>query len=143
MTSGTEIIKCKAAIQKVLSNIGKTNGTAPPTSRSSNKFPILYDFFVADTLRSATKKRYEAAKAQVCEVFGVDPETLEDGHNKIEGSTEHLDLLVKKASGSRTIDPTMLKNELTKRYGADTAATIIDASSKDKKGAVTISAVMK
>jgi hypothetical protein len=140
--TGSEIIQCKAAIQKTLSKIGKSNGTAPPSSRR-NIFPALYEFFVADTLRSAINKRYDAAKAAIIDQQGLNLDAFPESSQAIEASTEHLDLLIKKAAGSSTIDRTMLKNELTKRYGADTAEAIIEASSKPKKGAVTISAVMK
>jgi hypothetical protein len=142
MTTGTEIIKCKAAIQKALSKIGTTNGTAPPSSRR-NIFPTLYEFFVADTMRSNINKRYDVAKAQLIEVTGLNLDELEDSSSQISASTEHLDLLCKKAAGSSTIDKTMLRNELTKRYGVNTADQIIEASSKPRKGAVTLSAVMK
>jgi hypothetical protein len=142
MTTGTEIIKAKAAIQKALSNIGKTNGTSPPASRR-NIFPVLYDFFVADTLRSAINKRYEEAKLRLIEQQGLDLDAFPESHQSIEATSEHLDLLVKKNAGSYTIDKTMLSNELTKRYGADAAQDIISASVKPKRGAVTISAVMK
>lgn len=140
--TGTEIIQCKAGIQKALSKIGKTNGTAPPSSRR-NIFPTLYDFFVADTLRSAINKRYDDAKARLIEQQQLDLEAFPESTQSIEASTEHLDLLVKKNAGSKIIDKTMLRNELSKRYGTDVADEIIEASSKDKKGAVTISAVMK
>lgn len=142
MSSGTEIIKVKAAIQKALSKIGSSNGTAPPPSRR-NIFPTLYEFFVADTMRSAVNKRYDMAKAAIIEVADLKLDTFPESHQAIEASTEHLDLLVKKASGALTIDKTALRNELSKRYGADTAEEIIQLSSKERKGAVTLSAVMK
>jgi hypothetical protein len=142
MTSGTEIIQCKAAIQKTLSKIGKTNGTAPPPSRR-NIFPALYEFFVADTLRSAINKRYDAAKASIIEQQQLALDDFPESTQSIEASTEHLDLLVKKAAGSSTIDKTALRNELSKRFGTNVADEIIEKSSKPKRGAVTISAVMK
>jgi hypothetical protein len=94
-------------------------------------------------MRSAINKRYDVAKATLVEQQQLDLENYPESNQSIEASTEYLDLLVKKAAGSSTIDKTALKNELTKRYGANTAEEIITASSKPRKGAVTLSAVMK
>jgi hypothetical protein len=137
-----DVLKLKAAIQKALSNIGKTNGTSPLPSRR-NISPAMHEFFVADTLRSAISKRYDEAKEAIIEQTGLDVANFPESSQAIQASTEHFDLLVKKNASSTTIDKTMLKNALTKRYGADTALLIMEEASKPRAGATTISAIIK
>lgn len=137
-----DTLKLKAAVQKSLSNIGKTNGTSPLPSRR-NIAPDLHEFFVADTLRSAIKKRYEAAKERIIEVAGIELENFPESTQSIEASDEHFDLLVKKNASSTQINKTKLKNELTRRYGEKVAAEIIKAASDPRAGATTISAIIK
>jgi hypothetical protein len=137
-----DTLKLKAAIQKALSNIGKTNGTSPLPSRR-NISPALHEFFVAETLRSAVNKRYDEAKKTIIEQAGIDLPNLEESTQTIAAGNEHFDLLVKKNAGSTTIDKTMLKNSLSKRYGDIIANAIIEEASKPKAGAVTITPVIK
>lgn len=137
-----EMLLLKSAIMKALGKIGTSNGTSPLPSRR-NISPALHEFFVADTLRSAVNKRYDAAKEAVIEQAGIDIPNIEESSQHIAASNEHIDLLVKKAASSTTIDKTMLKNELTRRFGGDVANEIIKAASKPRAGATTISPVIK
>jgi hypothetical protein len=147
-----DILHIKAAIQKTFSNIGKTNGSKPPES-TSNTFGIAYELFVADALRSAANKRYEEAKIEAAKagVLGDKVEvvkkevkfTLPEGSNLTLYSSEHFDITAKVANGSTMLDATALGNELVKKLGPVEALKIIEAASKPRKGATTVSTSMK
>lgn len=137
MTDIPVMIARKASIQKSLAAIGVKNGSAPPES-GSNTFGIAYEFFVADQLRSACTKRYDAAKAAALSagVLG-DEKDYREGDTVTAFDNEHLSISVKKASGSYTLDKTQLRNELSKAGLTEMKINgIMDNASKPKKGAV-------
>lgn len=136
----SDILHRRAAINKSFSAIGVKNGSAPPDSKL-NTFAPLYEFFVADALRSMANKRYDAAKENLASV--VDLNKIKEGAQVRLVATEHFDIDARQNVATTTLDRTMLKNELTKRYGSKVADDIITKSSKPKKGAVTISCTMK
>lgn len=137
-------IELKAAIQKSLSRIGKSNGSAPPES-SSNTFGPAYELFVASEIRSAANKRYEKAKEAAFAAGVIDEEACVEGAEIATHNNEYFDVTMKKASASSTLDKTMLRNHLMKEFNLDdkTADQVIAKSSKPKKGAVTIGFTLK
>jgi hypothetical protein len=138
-----EIIHRKAAIQKSFSNIGKKNGSAP-LEHTDNRFGIAYELFCASELRSAANKRYDMAKAVAKDAGIVDEEKCVEGSEITTYNNKYFDVTMKQASASTTLDRTLLKNNLMKLGQSETLAQeIINASSKPRKGAVTIGFALK
>jgi hypothetical protein len=138
-----EIIHKKAAIQKALSAIGVKNGSSPP-EHSDNRFGLAYELFVASELRSAANKRYDAAKAKAADAGVIDEEKTVEGNEVSTYVSKYFDVTMKKAASSVTLDKTMLRNHLNRMGIEDREIdTIIAASSKPRKGAVTIGFTLK
>ena len=139
-----QIIHLKAAIQKQLSNIGKKNGSAPPES-SSNTFRTAYELFVANELRSAATKRYDAAKAAAFEAGVIDEDKLIEGSEVATHCNEFFDVTMKQAASSSSVDKVKLKSQLMLQFNLDEkkAADVIAKASKPRKGAVTIGFTLK
>lgn len=139
-----KILEIKASIVKTFNNIGKKNGSAPPES-GSNTFPVAFEFFVADNLRSIANKRYDVAKAAALAV-GVlgDPETYVEGTITNIYEADLFDIAAKKASGTTMLDKTQLANNLAKKgWKADEIQELVDDSSKPRKGATTYEMILK
>ena len=137
-------IELKVAIQKALSNIGKKNGTAPLPS-SSNSYATAHELFVASELRSAANKRYEKAKEAAASSGVIDETECVSGATITTHTNDYFDVQMKKASDSTTLDKTQLSNNLKKMHNlTDTQVEkLIAASSKPRKGAVTIEFALK
>lgn len=141
-----KMIDIKVAIQKAFQKIGKSNGHAPPDPPpASNTFPIAYEFFVADNLRSLANKRYEAAKeaAQKAGVLGDEAE-YQEGSTITTFNSDLFDVAAKKARGSRTLDKTELSNYLNRKgWKQAEIDELLVKGSKPRKGAVTFEVVLK
>lgn len=140
-----DILHRKADIQKAFNRIGKANGSAPPLDSGLNNFPIAYELFVANELRSAANKRYDVAKKQADEAGVIDEAETVEGAEIATFRSKYFDVTMKRASASTTLDKTMLKNVLMRelKLNEDRAQAIIDSASKPRKGAVTIGFTLK
>lgn len=141
-----KMIDIKVAIQKAFQKIGKSNGHAPPDPPpASNTFPIAYEFFVADNLRSLANKRYEAAKtaARSAGVLGEE-EAYVEGSTVTTFESELFDVAAKKASSTTMLDKTVMSNQLARKgWTPADIEKFIAESSKPRKGAVTFEVVLK
>lgn len=138
-----EIIDKKVAIQKSLAAIGHTNGSAAPEG-SSNTLPIAYELFVASELRGAANKRYEIAKQKAAEAGIIDEEKTVEGAEIATWKSKLFDVTMKRSASSQSLDKTMLRNNLLKSGISESKVDqLIAASSKPRKGAVTIGFTLK
>jgi hypothetical protein len=140
-----EMILKKGAVQKAFSNIGKTNGSKPPEGDPNNSFSVAYELFVSKELKSAAEKRYEMAKSAAKLQGVIDEDKISEGCEVTTFISSFFDVSLKQNAGSRTLDKTMLKNNLMKNLNMSegVAEAFIDAASKPKKGAVNINISLK
>lgn len=139
-----EMLHKKAAIQKAFSKIGKSNGSAPPES-DKNTFGVAYELFVSKDLKSQAEKRYEAAKQAAIDAGVIDMEKTVEGAEVITFDSDMFDVSLKQSAGSMSLDKTMLGNVLKRQCNLNEAQvkSIIEASSKPRKGAVNINISLK
>ena len=137
----TELADKKSKIAKAFENIGRTNGTAQPQS-DSNQFALAYEFFVADQLESAAKKRKETAKKACVEADLWDMKKV-PGVTEELWSNEFVSIIAKTNNAAEKIDNDLLRNELMKKLGTDEAAKLLKKCMKSATPATTISFVVK
>lgn len=133
----TELSAIKIKVSSAFDKIGKTNGTANPDP-ISNLAPIAHELFIAYTLSSMAEKRKELAKV-AAQNAGIVLEDPVPDTTKTTYENDHMLVIAKTNKASQSLDATMLKNELTKRFGETVATEIIAKSQKPKKAATTYS----
>jgi hypothetical protein len=137
----TELADKKSKIAKAFDNIGKSNGTVAPHT-DSNQFAVAYEYFVADQLESAAKKRKEQAKKAAAEA-GILEFKKTPGTTEMCWENELLAITAKTNNAAEKLDADLLRNELMKKLGTDEAAKLLKKCTKSATPATTISFVVK
>lgn len=132
----TEIAVRYSKILKAFAGIGVVNGTARPPS-DSNTFHMIWEYYVASRLESVARKRATLAK-EACMSAGLlgDRDALVTGMLTTVYQGPYMNVTAKKSNAAEGLDRVLLNNELTKRYGADVAKTIIAKAIKPRAPAV-------
>lgn len=128
----------KLHINNSLSKLGTTKDakSSPPEGASSdNRFPIAWEYFVADLLCSlATKRKDVAKKAAVEAGILVKPDP---GETVTIYNSGGLQLIAKTKQASITLDRAALSAELIKELGADKTQRILKKAEKHNTAATT------
>lgn len=124
----------KIEIARYLNELGKT--VLPPGDSQDPFDALLHELDIAQTITSIGEKRKEAAKDAVTAAFSdaeraqidkliADTKTLNVGSttNIIDAKNNGLDVQTK--NGASFLNQTKLKNELSKRFGAQVADQLI------------------
>lgn len=131
--------KRESAIVRAFSDIGKSGKTAfEPVSSGDNRTGLVDELHVSYMLYALADKRREQAKADAL-AAGVlgDFDKLSVGSHLVFNADGYA-VTVKRNNASETLDKTLLRAELVKRYGIDAAEEIIKAASKERKGQTTV-----
>ena len=135
------VLKSKALLN--FQKIGTSNGTAPPPS-PDNRAAIAHEFFVADFLASASKKRRELAIEAAIEA-GVLPEkgVHKAGTTAQTYDNAYLACSVTVKQPAKTLDKVKLSSELSKLVGADQAKALLEKCEKENAPATSYVVAVK
>lgn len=131
----TVLANIKSKIATAFEKIGRTNGTAQPTTED-NTFALAYEYYCADQLAAMAAKRKEQAKA-ACEQAGLLEHAAIIGSTEVTYDSDFLTISARTATPTTGVDKTVLQNELVKALGAEKAQKVMKAVIKTNKPAVT------
>lgn len=136
----SDLLKRKSAAMNAFTKIGRTNGSSPPES-TTNNFAEAYEFAIAASLRSAANARYDAAKEAAIMAGVFKAEYTPGKHNAF--NKDGVIVIASRNKDGETLDSGKLKNELTKKLGADKAEALLSLCMKPKKGALSFEVILE
>jgi len=135
----TDFLEIEKKVNRLFSNIGRTNGTACDQTED-NREPLAYELFIADKLRKMAERRYEAAKADAMAAGLMgELDTFEPGaYTTFVGA--QLTVAVRRNNPSQSVDKHLIIKALEKRkVDPLEVLEIMEEGSKERKGATTVS----
>lgn len=147
-----DVLHRKAELQNTLMhlatnksiNVTVNDGTAHIDAGQKNTADIAARFLIAEQMRSFANKNYDVVKKEAKDagLFGDEADYV-TGETVVLSSFSGFDITAKKASESEYADTTATKNVISKYVPSGKREQALSECIKERKGAVTISVVVK
>lgn len=141
MSDPSAVAKAHSAATKAFQNIGRTNGSACPEPKD-NIDPLLHEFYIAATLHSAAKTRYDKAKDALLDDeetgLGIEQAALKvkEGQSGTLQTSSLYTLTLKHNNGSNQTDIDMFVSALRREgVSQDVITKALGRAKKRRAGA--------